>query len=71
MKKTYLFLGMTVVAILALLSSCSVPKDIAYFQDFNPGKSIIVQNPVEIKFKADDEVTIQVSSDKQDRKSVV
>lgn len=64
MKKTYLSLGMALVAILAMLSSCSVPKDIAYFQDFNPGKSIVVQNPVEIKFKADDEITIRVSSDR-------
>ena len=36
MKKAYLFLGIVMVTILAMLSSCSVPKDIAYFQDFNP-----------------------------------
>ena len=66
MKKAYLFLGMAFVAVLAMLSSCSVPKDIAYFQDFNPGKSIVVQNPVEIKFKADDEIRILVSSDKKE-----
>ena len=64
MKKAHLFLGITIVVILAMLSSCSVPKDIAYFQDFNPGKSIVVQNPVEIKFKADDEIAIMVSSDR-------
>ncbi|MDO4200589.1 MAG: polysaccharide biosynthesis/export family protein [Bacteroidales bacterium] len=64
MKKAHLFLGITLVVALAMLSSCSVPKDIAYFQDFNPGKSIVVQNPVEIKFKADDEIRIMVSSDK-------
>jgi len=66
MKKAYLFLGIVMVTILAMLSSCSVPKDIAYFQDFNPGKSIVVQNPVEIKFRADDEITILVSSDKKE-----
>lgn len=66
MKKVHLFLGITFVVILAMLSSCSVPKDIAYFQDFNPGKSIVVQNPVEIKFKADDEIRIMVSSDKKE-----
>ena len=66
MKKAYLSLGMALVAVLAMLSSCSVPKDIAYFQDFNPGKSIVVQNPVEIKFKADDEIRILVSSDKKE-----
>ena len=66
MKKAYLILGIVMVTILAMLSSCSVPKDIAYFQDFNPGKSIVVQNPVEIKFRADDEITILVSSDKKE-----
>ena len=66
MKKAYLFLGIVMVTILAMLSSCSVPKDIAYFQDFNPGKSIVVQNPVEIKFRADDEIRILVSSDKKE-----
>lgn len=66
MKRTYLFLGIAMAVVVAMLSSCSVPKDIAYFQDFNPGKSIVVQNPVEIKFKADDEITIMVSSDKKE-----
>ena len=64
MKKAHLFLGITLVVVLAMLSSCSVPKDIAYFQDFNPGKSIVVQNPVEIKFRADDEIAVMVSSDR-------
>lgn len=54
------------MAVVALLSSCSTPKDIAYFQDFNVGKSIIVQNPVEIKFKADDEIRISVSTSRQE-----
>ena len=51
-----------VSAITAILSSCSTPKDIAYFQDFNMGQSIVVQNPVEIKFRADDEISIMVST---------
>ena len=71
MKKAHLFLGITLVVALAMLSSCSVPKDIAYFQDFNPGKSIVVQNPVEIKFKADDEIRIMVSSDKKELADLV
>ena len=66
MKKEYLVLGIAMMVIIAMLSSCSVPKDIAYFQDFNPGKSIVVQNPVEIKFRADDEIRILVSSDKKE-----
>lgn len=64
MKRAYLSLGMLVAVVLVLLSACSTPKDIAYFQDFNPGKSIMVQNPVEIKFRPDDEIRIMVSSDK-------
>ena len=66
MKKVHLVLGIAIAIVVAMLSSCSVPKDIAYFQDFNPGKSIVVQNPVEIKFRADDEITITVSSDKKE-----
>lgn len=64
MKRAYLSFGMLMAVILVLLSACSTPKDIAYFQDFNPGKSIMVQNPVEIKFRPDDEIRIMVSSDK-------
>ena len=66
MKKSLLYLSLTMMAIMGLLSSCSVPQDIAYFQDFNPGKSIVVQNPVEIKFRADDEIQISVSSDRKE-----
>lgn len=55
-------LSLVLLAVIALLTSCSTPKDIAYFQDFNPGNSIQVQNPVEIKFKADDEIRILVST---------
>lgn len=62
MKTRHLFFSMVVATIVAMLSSCSTPKDVAYFQDFNPGQSIVVQNPVEIKFKADDEIRILVST---------
>lgn len=62
MKQSYFYLFLALVGISAFFSSCSTPKDIAYFQDFNTGKSIVVQNPVEIKFKADDEITISVST---------
>lgn len=62
MKQLYFYLFLALVSISAFFSSCSTPKDIAYFQDFNTGKSIVVQNPVEIKFKADDEITISVST---------
>lgn len=66
MKKSLLYLCFVLVAIMGFMSSCSVPQDIAYFQDFNPGKSIVVQNPVEIKFRADDEIRIVVSSDRKE-----
>lgn len=62
MKIRQLLSFVAVAAIVALFSSCSTPKDITYFQDFNPGTSIVVQNPVEIKFKADDEIRILVST---------
>lgn len=66
MKKKYLLYSMVMATIVAVLSSCSAPKDIAYFQDFNMGHSILVQNPVEIKFKADDEISIMVSTSKDE-----
>jgi polysaccharide export outer membrane protein len=66
MKKSILFFGGLMVVVAVLLSACSTPKDIAYFQDFNVGKSIMVQNPVEIKFKADDEIRIHVSSQRKE-----
>ena len=69
MKRGHLYQMVAMVAMIALLSSCSTPKDIAYFQDFNMGKSIVVQNPVEIKFKADDEIRVMVSSDKPELES--
>ncbi|MCH5174308.1 MAG: polysaccharide biosynthesis/export family protein [Prevotellaceae bacterium] len=55
-----------VLAITTMLSSCLTPKDIAYFQDFNVGQSIVVQNPVEIKFKPDDEISIMVSTSRSE-----
>jgi len=66
MKNAHLHSIVVMATIVTLLSSCSTPKDIAYFQDFNMGKSIVVQNPVEIKFKSDDEIRILVSSDKDE-----
>lgn len=66
MKRKQLLFGIVLATVLAVLSACSTPKDIAYFQDFNAGKSIMVQNPVEIKFRADDEIRISVSSGKQE-----
>ncbi|MBQ0023509.1 MAG: polysaccharide biosynthesis/export family protein [Prevotellaceae bacterium] len=62
MKTRHLFFSMVMATIVAVLTSCSTPKDVAYFQDFNQGSSIVVQNPVEIKFKADDEIRILVST---------
>ena len=66
MKKSFLFLGVVMATMMAMLSGCSVPQDIAYFQDFHTGKSIVVQNPVEIKFKADDEIRIMVSTQRDE-----
>lgn len=66
MKVRQLMSLLAVTAVLAFFSSCSTPKDITYFQDFNPGNSIVVQNPVEIKFKPDDEIRIMVSTREQE-----
>ena len=66
MKRTFLLLGVAMLVVAGVLSSCSTPKDIAYFQDFNMGKSIMVQNPVEIKFKTDDEIRIMVSTQREE-----
>lgn len=66
MKKNNCCFFVAVLVITAMLSSCSTPKDIAYFQDFNMGQSIVVQNPVEIKFKPDDEISIMVSTSRSE-----
>ena len=66
MKRAYQSFCMVMATVLVVLSSCSTPKDIAYFQDFNAGKSIMVQNPVEIKFRADDEIRILVSTQREE-----
>ena len=66
MKRAYQSFCMVMATIMVVLSSCSTPKDIAYFQDFNAGKSIMVQNPVEIKFRADDEIRIMVSTQREE-----
>ena len=66
MKKLHLFFSVLMAGALLALGSCSVPQDIAYFQDFNMGKSIMVQNPVEIKFRADDEIRILVSTQREE-----
>lgn len=66
MKRAYQSFCMVMATVLVVLSSCSTPKDIAYFQDFNAGKSIMVQNPVEIKFRADDEIRIMVSTQREE-----
>lgn len=60
MKKSILFLS-AVVAIMTLYS-CATPKDITYFQDFEQGMSMTVQNPLEIKLRPDDRITIKVST---------
>ncbi|MCQ2256395.1 MAG: polysaccharide biosynthesis/export family protein [Bacteroidaceae bacterium] len=63
MNKLPLYLNLILsIVLLLVFNSCSTPQDITYFQDFNMGQSIEVQNPIEIKFKADDEIRILVST---------
>lgn len=53
-------------AVISLMASCTTPQDIAYFQDFEVGKSISVDNPLEIKFKPDDKISILVSTEQME-----
>lgn len=54
------------VALIAAMASCSTPKDITYFQDFEPGETMSIENVLEIKFKPDDKISIHVSTENQD-----
>ena len=50
------------VALLAAVS-CSTPKDIVYFQDMKAGETeLAVTEPVEIKVRAKDKLSIIVST---------
>jgi len=61
-RKSFLMVAITTM----LLTACSAPKDITYFQDLEPGMSISPQNPIEIKLKPNDEVNILVSTRDQE-----
>ena len=55
-----------VVAVAALfLASCSVPKNITYFQDVNNGSTINVQQPYMVKVQPGDKLRIYVSTQDQ------
>ena len=58
--KSYLLPAVAALAV--VLASCTTPKDIAYFQDMNAGQSLNVENPLEIKFRPDDKISILVST---------
>lgn len=61
MKFRMSFLFATFVVM--FVSSCSTPKEIAYFQDLRPGEtSLSITSPVEIRLRAKDEISIIVNS---------
>lgn len=45
-----------------LITSCSSPKDITYFQDLKPGSESVLTTAMPIKFQANDKVSIVVST---------
>lgn len=55
---------LTVCAIL-ICSSCSTPKQVAYFADLKPGQEAVIINPSPIKLLPNDKVTIIVSTGDQ------
>lgn len=58
MKTGYILL-LSVAALLS--SSCGTPK-IAYFTDLEPGETERIQNPLEIRVRPDDKISILVNS---------
>lgn len=61
MKLKNSFLGVAALS-LALLSSCSTPKNIAYFQDISNGETIQPQTAYEIRVMPKDKLSIIVST---------
>lgn len=53
-----------------LLTSCAAPSNIAYIQDMPIGQSIHMENPLEIKFKPKDKISILVSTKDPDLRSL-
>lgn len=61
---------MSVAAIGMIMASCTTPKNLTYFQDLPGGASMNVENPMEIKFKPDDKISILVSTSEQELNSL-
>lgn len=58
------FLSLTILVLFAV--SCSTPKEITYFQDLQPGVTeLTVTDPVEIKVRPKDKLSILVNSQDQ------
>ncbi len=60
MRKGYLAAG--VLAATLLISSCSTPKDVAYFQDITTGTVITPAQVMDIKVRPEDKLSITVST---------
>ena len=55
-------MGLAMIGCVTLLSSCKVPKDVAYFQDMDQQIAIEVQERQAIKIRPDDKLQIIVTS---------
>ena len=56
------WMGLAMIGCVTLLSSCKVPKDVAYFQDMDQQIAIEVQERQAIKIRPDDKLQIIVTS---------
>lgn len=54
--------GLSVIAAVVLLGSCSTPKDVAYFQDVTQGGVYSPEKQLDVRVKPDDKLSIVVNT---------
>lgn len=52
----------TFAASAALLSSCSTPKNIAYFQDVQPGTQLDIKQELDIRVRPEDKISVLITA---------
>lgn len=62
MKKSTILLGVSVLSLLLVLTSCGSPKKYAYMQDVELAKQYVVEHPQQARLAPGDRVAIVVSS---------
>lgn len=55
-------IGASLMTIALLLASCSTPKDITYFQDADAGDIVRALQPLDVKVKPEDKLSIMVNT---------